>query len=97
METIKCDICQRDQYAAKIVHDEKGGFNICKDKTDCNAHMTEGVYMAVAEEVIEMITGGGLNHAECARCEDSAVVIVWSKSAKEQIGSHLIKRLRNAR
>jgi len=90
---MKCDGCGRERTDEQLGIHRHSGIRFCLDKHDCHGYGTHGIYMEVAEEVMDMIIDG-LIHSLCAESDDHGIVTVWSPSAKEQIGTHLMKRLK---
>jgi hypothetical protein len=90
---MKCDACRRELDNSKIDHHSKSGINTCKDYADCCRYRKEGVYLQMAEELIDMIIKG-LIHTECVQDKEHGCLTVWSAVANEQIAAFLADKLK---
>lgn len=90
---MKCDSCGRERTDDQLSRHDSAGIRFCRDRQDCHNYRKDGRFAEVAQEIIDMLTGGGILTARCADNKDHACVSVVSPAAKDQIAALLASKL----
>ena len=93
-QTMRCDSCQRERTDEQLSRHDSSGIRFCHDREECHRYRTEGRFLDVAQEVIDLVIESGLCHAECAHDKEHGCVVVWSSGAQGQIAAQLRDKLR---
>lgn len=90
---MKCDGCRRERTDEQLSRHDSSGIRFCCDRKECHAYRTQGLFMEVAQELIDMIIDGVLLSSSCVEDDNHGCLVVWSSQAQEQIATHIRERM----